>query len=102
MSVDPHIDNNIISCSELEPREEYNKKLEKDFVESHPILVEIVTTCLHNNPQKRPSAEELLERLQPVKSDIEKAHGGNVGRMVDLANILNRKEIKQRTNKLKS
>ncbi len=39
------------------------KKLKNLLLESHPVLVEMVTNCLHNTPQTRPTAEQLLETL---------------------------------------
>ncbi len=50
----------------------YMKKLENLLLESHPILVEMVTHCLHNTPQTRPTAEELLDILALVQDAMEK------------------------------
>ena len=55
------------------------KKLEVQFSESHPVLVQLVSQCLHNNPHTRPSSEELLGRLPAVKMAVEKMCGGTSG-----------------------
>ena len=34
-------------------------------------LVGLIKTCLHNDPSKRPTAEQLVTALEEVKGDIE-------------------------------
>ncbi len=70
------------------------KKLEDQLLKSHPILVEMVTNCLHNTPQTRPTAEQLLKTLTLVQDTMENIHGGSLGRSVSIANVLHMKEIK--------
>ncbi len=62
--MDPHNPGRVIGRTEVERREVYMKKLENQLQESHPIIVEMVTYCLHNNPQTRPTAEQLLALLK--------------------------------------
>ncbi len=77
------------------------KKLETLLLESHPILVEMVTNCLHNTPQTRPNAEQLLETLTPVQDAMENIHGGNLGKTLSIANVLHMKEIKGINTRIK-
>ncbi len=76
------------------------KKLENLFLESHPVLVEIVINCLHNTPQTRPTAEQLLETLTPVQDAMENIHGGNLGRSLNVTNVLHMKETKEKNKRI--
>ena len=96
--VDPDNPGRVIGRTEVERREVYMKKLENQLLESHPALVELVTNCLHNSPQTRPSSVQLLETLQPIWMKTEKVHGGNSGRSLNVTNVIHAKEMKQ-TNK---
>ena len=92
--MDPDNPGQVIGRTEVKRREVYIKKLELQFSESHPVLVQLVSHCLHNNPTTRPSSEELLGRLRAVKTAVEKVYGGNVGRHVNISNVLLVKEMK--------
>ncbi len=98
---DPHNPGRLIGRSEVERREVYMKKLENLLLESHPVLVEMVTNCLHNTPQTRPTAEQLLEALTPVQDAMENLHGGNLGRSLNIANVLHMKEAKEKNRRIK-
>ncbi len=98
---DPHNPGRLIGRSEVERREVYMKKLENMLLESHPVLVEMVTHCLHNTPQTRPTAEQLLETLTPVQDAMEDIHGGNMGRSLNIANVLHMKETKEKKRRIK-
>ncbi len=76
------------------------KKLENLLLESHPVLVEIVINCLHNTPQTRPTAEQLLETLTPVQDAMENIHGGNLGRSLNITNMLHMKETKEKNRRI--
>ena len=91
--VDPEHPGDVIGRSEVKRREVYMKKLEHQLSDSHPILVELVTNCLHNNPQTRPSAEQLLTTLQPVHNELEKMYGGN---LINVAYVRHTKELKEK------
>ncbi len=97
---DPHNPRRVIGRTEVERREVYVKKLEDQLLESHPILVEMVTNCLHNTPQTRPTAEQLLETLTPVQDAMERIHGGNLGRTINISNVLHMKEKHRRIKTL--
>ena len=47
------------------------KKLEGQFSESHPVLVQLVSQCLINNSLTRPSSEEALGRLYGKTKKLE-------------------------------
>ncbi len=98
---DPHNPGRLIGRSEVERREVYMKKLEDQLLKSHPILVEMVTNCLHNTPQTRPTAEQLLETLTPVQDAMENIHGGNLGRSINIVNVLHMKETKEKNKRIK-
>ena len=98
---DPHNSGRLIGRSEVERREVYMENLKDQLLKSHPILVEMVTNCLHNTPQIRPTAEQLLETLTPVQEAMENLHGGNLGRSLNIANVLIMKETKEKNKRIK-
>ena len=98
---DPNNPGRVIGRTEAERREVYMKKLENQLLESHPLLVELVTNCLHNIPQTRPSAVQLLETLQPILTELENIHGGNSGRSLNVTHVIHAKEMKQKNKRLK-
>ncbi len=98
---DPHNPGRLIGRSEVERREVYMETLKDQLLKSHPILVEMVTNCLHNTPQTRPTAEQLLETLTPVQDAMEDIHGGNMGRSLNIANVLHMKETKEKKRRIK-
>ena len=77
------------------------KKLEGQFFESHPVLVQLVSHCLNNDPLTRPSSEEALGRLQEKKKEIEEIHGGHWKKMLNVTNILVVKELKIKDKQIK-
>ena len=98
--VDPVSTGRVIGRTEVERRDVYMKKLEGQFSESHPILVQLVSQCLDNDPLTRPSSEETLGRLQDKKKEIERIHGGNLEKILNIASILVEKEIKTKDKKI--
>ena len=98
--MDPDNPGQVIGRTEVKRREVYMKKLEVQFSESHPVLVRLVSQCLHNNPHTRPSSEELLGRLRAVKMAVEKMYGGIVGWQLNISNVLLVKEMKLKVNRI--
>ncbi len=96
--MDPHNPGRVIGRTEVERREVYMKKLENQLLKSHPILVEMVTNCLHNDPQTRPTAEQLLGRLQPIKKEMTLFYGGT---LVNVTHVLHVKELKEKDKRIK-
>ena len=98
--MDPDNPGQVIGHTEVKRREVYMKKLEVQFSESHPVLVQLVSQCLHNNPHTRPSSEQLLGRLCAVKTEVEKMYGGNMGRQLIISNVLLVKEMKMNNKRI--
>ncbi len=90
---EPYNPGRVIGRTEVERREVYMKKLENEVLESHPVLVEMVTNCLHNSPQIRPIAEDLLEILTRIQDGME--NGGSLGRTINLISVFHMKEKKE-------
>ncbi len=100
-SPDRHNPGRLIGRSEGERREVYMEMLKDLLLKSHPILVEMVTS-LHDTPQTRPTAEQLLETLTPpVQEAMEDIHGGNLGRSLNIANVLHMKKTKEKKRRIK-
>ena len=47
----------------------------------------LVHQCLHNTPNQRPSAEELLQQLEAVRAQIEGPYGQSVRVIVDMEKV---------------
>ena len=71
---DPESPDRLLARSELERRRDYIQPLHRQLGEQHP-LVQTVQQCLHNNPARRPSAEELLQRLETMRAQIDRSYG---------------------------
>ena len=41
----------------------------------HPALVELVKECLNNDPDRRPTTDDLLARLQRMREEVEEGGG---------------------------
>ena len=96
--MDPHNPGRVIGRTEVERREVYMKKLENQLLKSHPILVEMVSNCLHNDPQTRPTAEQLLGRLQPIKKELTLFYGGT---LPNVTHVLHVKESKEKDKRIR-
>ncbi len=55
--------------------------------------------CLHNDPQKRPSTEELLTSLHGMREEVEGEYGGGAVKL-DLAKVRLAKEMKDKDRKI--
>ena len=77
----------------------YIELLEALIGSVHPALVELVKLCLDNDPQERPSSEQLLTRLQGVRGEVEGEYGGGAVR-VDLARVRLAKEAKEKDRRI--
>ena len=98
---DPYNPGRVIGRTEVERRDVYMKKLEGQFSESHPVLLQLMSQCLDNDPQTRPSSEEILDRLQGKKKEIERIYGGHTGAMLNIGSILAVKDMKSKDKKIK-
>ena len=98
---DPDNPGCVIGRTEVERRDVYMKKLEGQFSESHPVLLQLMSQCLHNDPQTRPSSEEILGRLHDKKKEIERIYGGHTGAMLNISSILAVKDMRSKDKKIK-
>ena len=90
----------IKARSEIERRRVYIESLESQIGANHPALVELVKQCLLNNPLERPSAEELLTRLQGMREEVEGKYGRNQLIRLDMGRVKLAKEGKERDRRL--
>ena len=81
----------------MERRGEYIDLLESRS--SLPTLVQLVKQCLHNDPQQRPSTEELLTRLQGMRVKVEGVYGGGIVK-VDLVKVKLAKKLREKDGKI--
>ena len=58
----------------------------------HPALVELVKECLSNTPDRRPTTDDLLARLQRMREEVEGEYGGPV--KLDMVRVRLAKEVK--------
>ena len=75
----------LLARSEVERRRDYILSLHGQLGEQHP-LVQLVHQCLHNTPSRRPSAAELLPRLEAVGAEIEGPYGSQL-KKVDVVKV---------------
>ena len=64
---DPNNPEHLIARSEIERRERF---LEQPEREQH-CCTQLIKDCLHNNPSRRPTAEQLVATLEEMRGDIE-------------------------------
>ena len=83
---DPQIPAHLLARSEEERRRNYIQQLHGQLGEEHP-LVRLVHQCLHNTPNQRPSAEELLHQLEAVRAQTEGPYGQNMRVIVDTEKV---------------
>ena len=66
---DPENRRRLIGRSEVERRGDYIDQLHRQLGERHP-MVQLVEQCLDNDPEYRPSSEDVLQRLEGMRSQI--------------------------------
>ena len=66
---DPENPRRRLARTEVERRDEYIKVLHQQLGEQHPLVL-LVEECLDDEPSERPSAQELLQRLEGMKAQI--------------------------------
>ena len=62
--------------------------------------MELVKQSLHNAPDKRPSTDELLTRLQRMRSEMEGAQGGSPMNVDIMARVRMAKELKTKERQI--
>ena len=65
----------------------------------HPVLVELVRQCLHNVPERRPTTNDVLGRLQRLKVEVEGVYGGSFVKL-DIGRVLLAKEMKMKDKRI--
>ena len=83
---DPDNPDHVLGRTEVERRRDYVQSLCEQLGEQHPFL-QLVCQCLHNIPAQRPSAEELLQQLETVRPQIERAYGSGKQVKVEIAKL---------------
>ena len=86
----------IYARSELERRGGY---IEHRIDMEHPTLVQLVKQCLHNGPVERPATDEVLDRLQRMKVEVEGEYGENVAKL-DYGRLRLAKEMKMKDRRI--
>ena len=66
---DPDSLGRLVGRTEVERRQQYFDQLEGNVQLAQ--LVQLIKTCLHNDPSWRPTAEQLVTELERMKGDIE-------------------------------
>lgn len=66
---DPDNPGRLLGRTEVERRQLYFDQLGGNFQLAQ--LVQLIKTCLHNDPSQRPSADQLVTELEGMKGDIE-------------------------------
>ena len=83
----------------MERRGVYIELLESPvYTTFHPALVELVKQCLDNEPEERPSTEELLTRLQRMRAEVEGEYGGPF--KLDLVRLKLAREVKEKDRRI--
>ena len=62
-------------------------------ISDHPALIQLIKQCLHNVPNQRPNADELLATLQRMKVEVEGEYGGSPIRL-DMVRVRLAREVK--------
>ena len=69
-------------------------KLNHQFSEICPRLIDLVSRCLQIVSDLRPSSEKLLTMLQSIKNEMEDLPGDGITKVLEMANIVSRRETK--------
>ena len=86
MYSDPQNPDHLLARSEVERRRDYIQPLYVLVGKEHT-LVQLVLQCLHNTSARRPSAEELLQQLEAVRTQIEGPYGQIVNVNLDIKKV---------------
>ena len=68
-------------------------------ISHHPALVELVKECLKNDPDRRPTTDDLLARLQRMREEVEGEYGG-IQVKLDLPKMRMARELRQKDRRL--
>ena len=73
--MDPTNAENIKARSEVQRRGKYFEKLHSQIGSQFPDFVQLITQCLHNAPNRRPDAENLLLWLRRIRKEVDGQSG---------------------------
>ena len=96
--VNPDNPDEIRGRSELECRGRYIGLLEAQIGSNHPDLVALIKECLLNAPDRRPTTDALLARLQRMREEVEGEYGYPI--KLDMARVKLAKEVKLKDRQL--
>ena len=65
----------------------------------HPALVQLVKQCLHNVPAERPTTDEVLDRLQRMKVEVEGEYGPSMIEL-DIARVKFARDMRKKDRKI--
>ena len=97
--LNPDNPQNIQARTEVQRRGRYFELLENLIGRLHPSLVQLIKQCLHNAPAERPATEEVLERLQRMRAEVEGGYGSSVVKL-DIHKVLMSKEMKEKEKRI--
>ena len=80
--------------SEIARRRVYMDKLNHQFSEICPRLIDLVSRCLQIVSDLRPSSEKLLTMLLSIKNEMEDLPGDGITKVLEMANIVSIRETK--------
>lgn len=66
----------------------------------HPTLTQLIAQSLHNIPDQRPTAEDLLVALQRMKEEVDGEYGGRAIK-VDMEKVKLTREVKVKERRIK-
>ena len=74
--------------------------MEAEFGRLCSSLVQLTKQCLLNAPDKRPSTDELLTRLQRMRSEMEGAQGGGPMNLDIMVRVRMAKEMRMKERQI--
>ena len=98
---DPDHSQTIQGRTELERRGGYIDSMDSLIGPTHPPLAHLVKQCLQNIPGRRPSAEELLTRLQATRVEMEGEYGSSLVKMDVMMKMKLAKEMKMKDKRIR-
>ena len=94
--LDPENHKRLLARSEVERRQYYIEQLGIMFPSGDQhAFVQLITRCLHNDNNRRPTSQELLTSLETLRTDIEGPYG-DVARADAVGQVVMRRALKKR------